>query len=270
MVGCRGGTFGARGVARGGALGAANRRITLRSPSPSLQKSADAGHVRARRQADGKVSAGAPKMLHLDPRHTNRSPFVGPRSPTLAWSFDTGGPIGAAPAVLDDGTILVASLAGKLFALSPEGQVRYSVDLGERVYASPLVHDESIFVGSDAHRFFGLTAAGGIRFRLDTDGDVDTGAVPAPWGGIVFASGRVVYASRPDGTLLWRVKTRRKCFSSPADRRRWDGVRGIARPPPVRDRRRREDPLAQRLGSRCRQRAGHSRRRDGGHRQRPR
>jgi outer membrane protein assembly factor BamB len=57
---------------------------------------------------------------------------------------------------------------------------------------------------------------GVIRFRLQTDSDVDTAAAPTPWGGIVFASGKVLYASRPDGTLLWRFQARRKCYSSPA------------------------------------------------------
>ncbi|HMJ56265.1 MAG TPA: PQQ-binding-like beta-propeller repeat protein [Polyangiaceae bacterium] len=155
-------------------------------------------------------------MLHLDPRHTNRSPFEGPTAPTVAWTFDVGGPIEAAPVVLDDGTILVASLGGKLFALTETGKLRFSVDLGDRVYASPLVSGEFIFIGSDAHKFFGLTREGIIRFRLDTPGDVDTGAAPTPWGGIVFASGRVLHAAKPDGTLLWRMQARRKCYSSPA------------------------------------------------------
>ena len=81
---------------------------------------------------------------------------------------------------------------------------------------SPLVSSDAIFVGSDAHKFFGITREGVIRFRLDTPGDVDTGAVPTPWGGIVFASGRCCTRPKPDGTLLWRVQARRKCYSSPA------------------------------------------------------
>ena len=168
------------------------------------------------RRPPGRVSAGPPSMLHLDPRHTNRSPFEGPTAPAVAWTFDTGGPIESAPAMLDDGTILVASLGGKLFALTETGKLRFSVDLGDRIYGSPLVSSDAIYVGSDAHKFFGITREGVIRFRLDTPGDVDTGAVPTPWGGIVFASGRVLHATKPDGTLLWRVQARRKCYSSPA------------------------------------------------------
>jgi len=155
-------------------------------------------------------------MLHLDPRHTNRSPFRGPTRAKVEWSFDTGGPVEAAPVVLDDGTIVVASLVGALFALEPTGKLRFRVDLGDRVYAAPLVFEDSLYIGSDADKFFGLSKAGVIRFRMDTGADADTGPVAAPWGGIVFASGSVVFATKTDGTLLWRTRARRKCYSSPA------------------------------------------------------
>jgi outer membrane protein assembly factor BamB len=164
----------------------------------------------------GKVASGPPGMIHLDAHHTNRSPFAGPRTPSVAWTFDAGGPIEAAPAVTADGTIVVASLGGKLTLLDASGHAKFSTDLGDRAYASPLVTPDGIFVGSDADRFFALDAKGGVRWKLDTDGDADTGAALAPWGGIVFAAGRMVYAVRPNGNVLWRVKTRRKTFASPA------------------------------------------------------
>jgi outer membrane protein assembly factor BamB len=166
--------------------------------------------------ADASVSAGPPRMLHLDARHTNRSPYAGPTQPRIAWTFDAGGPIQAAPAMLGDDTIVVASLSGKLHAVTNEGKARFTVDLEGRIYSSPLVTDDGIFVGSDSQKFFGIRPGGGIRFRLDTDGDSDTGASLAPWGGMVFAGGKVIYASLPNGTLLWRFTTRRKAFSSPA------------------------------------------------------
>jgi outer membrane protein assembly factor BamB len=155
-------------------------------------------------------------MLHLDARHTNRSPYAGPTGARLAWAFDTGGPIQAAPAMLDDETIVVASLSGKVFTVTNDGKPGFTANLEDRVYSSPLVTDDGIFVGSDARKFFGIRLTGGVRFRLDTDEDADTGAAPAPWGGIVFASGKVIYAALPNGTVLWRFKTRKKAFSSPA------------------------------------------------------
>src|SRR5258708_5809404 len=89
----------------------AARHARLHAPAKVALASVpdDAGRLKVARTTGGKVSAAPPSMLHLDPRHTNRSPFAGPVSPTLAWTFDTGGPIEAAPVVLDDGTIVVAS-----------------------------------------------------------------------------------------------------------------------------------------------------------------
>lgn len=164
----------------------------------------------------GKVSSGPPRMLHLDARRTNRSPFVGPKNPEIAWTFDTGGPIQAAPALLEDGTIVVTSLGGKLHGLDPLGARKFSVNLKNRVYGSPLVTEAGIFVGSDAKRFFAISPKGKIRWRLETHGDADTGATVTPWGGIVFAAGRMVYAVEPNGTLRFRVRTQRKTFASPA------------------------------------------------------
>jgi outer membrane protein assembly factor BamB len=194
-----------------------NRRARPEEPSVAhgLVVAADAG-LKGRAPGAGKVSSGPPRMLHLDPHHTDRSPFTGPSAPQVAWVFDAQGPIAAAPAILDDGTIVVASLSGVLFGLTESGQQRYSVDLGDRIYSAPLVHDDALFVGSDVHKFFGLTPGGSIRFRLDADSDVDTGPAPTPWGGIVFAGGKVVYASKPDGTVLWRMHAKRKVYSSPA------------------------------------------------------
>jgi putative pyrroloquinoline-quinone binding quinoprotein/putative pyrroloquinoline-quinone-binding quinoprotein len=192
-------------------------RIDLKPVAASASASGGPSNAEvAAARAGGRVSSGPPSMLHLDPRRTNRSPFEGPTAPTVLWTFDTGGPIEAAPALLDDGTIRVASLGGKRFALTETGKQRFSVDLGDRVYASPLIVGDAIFIGSDAHKFFGMTREGVIRFRLDAPGDVDTGAVPTPWGGIVFTSGRILHAAKPDGTLLWRVQARRKSYTSPA------------------------------------------------------
>ena len=118
--------------------------------------------------------------------------------------------------MLDDDTIVVASLGGKLFGIATDGQARFTVDLEDRIYSSPLVTSDGVFVGSDANKFFGVRPGGAVRFRLDTDDDADTGAALCPWGGIVFASGKILYAALPNGTLQWRYKTRAKAFSSPA------------------------------------------------------
>src|SRR5438874_2311020 len=142
-------------VAAGGALSllvagvVAERARRAHAPESAVARASEAACADAatpRRPATGKVTAGAPSMLHLDPHHTNRSPFAGPNSPNVVWTFDTGGPIEAAPAVLENGTIVVVSLGGNLYALGDGGELRYKVDLGDRVYGTPLVQNDSLFV----------------------------------------------------------------------------------------------------------------------------
>jgi outer membrane protein assembly factor BamB len=203
------------------AVAVIRRRHTAAPAAPRGHPSAAASAAASAKERSApppgaRVKSGPPSMIHLDPRHTNRSPFDGPLRPRLLWTFDAGSPIEAAPAVLDDGTIVVATLGGTLYGLSPDGSPRFRADLGDRIYSSPLVLAGTVFVGSDAHRFFGIRPTGTVRWQLDTDGDADTGAAPTPSGGLVFGSGKLLYSTRLDGTVVWRAKARRKTFSSPA------------------------------------------------------
>lgn len=155
-------------------------------------------------------------MLHLDPARTNRSPFLGPAEPVVLWTTDVGGPIETAPVQLEDGTTVVGTLAGRVVAVSPEGAIAWSLDVHERAYGSPLVMRETIYGGTDARRFIAVTSRGVLRWQLDTDGEADTAAAPTPWGALVFAAGKTLYAVRPDGSVLWRVKAHRKLYGAPA------------------------------------------------------
>jgi outer membrane protein assembly factor BamB len=113
--------------------------------------------------------------------------------------------------------VIVASLSGRINALSVDGRSRWSVDLGERIYSSPLALGDRLFVGVDKGKLVSLDArSGAVRFRLDVDGDADTAPVPLPGGDLVFTAGRTIHAISPDGTVRWRHRLRRKIFASPA------------------------------------------------------
>jgi outer membrane protein assembly factor BamB len=155
-------------------------------------------------------------MYHLDPAHRNRSPFVGPANPKVAWAADLIDPIETAPAVLPNGNVVVGTLGGKVFAVRPDGTTAFSTSLGDRIYASALVIGQRIFLGSDDDRFVGLSAAGGTRWTLLTDGEADTAATPTSDHGITFTAGNILYFIREDGTVVWRVRAKRKMYSAPA------------------------------------------------------
>lgn len=163
-------------------------------------------------------SVSSPRALHGDARRQHRSRFVGPVAPKLVWARDVGGAVESQVVTSpDESTLYVTTLAGKLVALSRDGAIRWTVDLGDRVYGTPLVGDDgTLYVGSDSKRFYAVSKGGAIVWKLDVDGEADTSAALAPGPRIVFAAGRMVYALALDGTVTWRFAAKEKVFSSPA------------------------------------------------------
>lgn len=165
------------------------------------------------------VSEGAPRMLHGGPRRAHRSAARGPSTPTVGWKVRVDGPVVAQVAASpDESTLYVATLGGSLVALSrADGSRLWTVALGERAYASPLVRDDgTIYVGSDAKKFVAVSPEGRVVFRLETEGEADTGALFSADGAVVFAAGKHVYAVRRGGDVAWRFAAKRKVFTAPA------------------------------------------------------
>ncbi len=168
----------------------------------------------------GTVAVRGTPMLHGDARHTHRAAGRAPTSPpAVAWTRDVGGAVEAQVTTSpDEKTLYVASLDGALTALaSDDGSVRWTLELGDRVYATPCVADDgTIYVGSDAKKFAAISPDGRIKWSLDTDGDADTGSVIASDGSVIFAAGRMVYEVTPLGYVKWRFAAKRKIFTAPA------------------------------------------------------
>lgn len=165
------------------------------------------------------VPPGAPRTLHGGPRRTHRAAARGPEKAQSAWRVRVEGPVAAQVTVSpDEATLYVATLAGDVVALSREdGSRRWSATLGDRVYSTPLVHDDgTLYVGTDAKKLVALSAKGQTIFRLETAGEADTAPVFGKDGTIVFAAGKDVYSVRRGGDIAWRFTARNKVFTAPA------------------------------------------------------
>jgi outer membrane protein assembly factor BamB len=206
----------ARRVAPDVVHGEAGARTLLRGASAEVR---DAG-LGAGPPPDDAAVPSTTRMLHGDARRAHRAVGVVPRTPPeLAWSRDIGGPIEAqVVSSPDERTLYVASLAGTLSAIAADdGALRWSVALGDRVYATPCVGDDgTIYQGSDAKKFVAVSESGKVIWSLETDGDADTGPAIAADGTIVFAAGRMVYGVTRRGQVAWRFAAKRKVFAAPA------------------------------------------------------
>ncbi len=168
----------------------------------------------------GAIGGRGTPMLHGNPRHTHRAAGRAPPSPpAIAWTREVGGAIEAQITTsADEETLYAASLGGALTALaSNDGSVRWTLQLGDRLYATPCIADDgTIYVGSDAKKFTAVSPDGRIKWSLDTDGDADTGSAIADDGSVIFAAGRTIYDVTPLGYVKWRFAAKRKIFTAPA------------------------------------------------------
>ena len=57
---------------------------------------------------------------------------------TLKWSFETGGPVYSSPAIGADGSIYIVSRDNKLYALNPDGTLRWSYAAVEGDFTFPI------------------------------------------------------------------------------------------------------------------------------------
>jgi outer membrane protein assembly factor BamB len=188
----------------------------LRAPPWDAAAPIDAG---AADDAASASTGGAPRMVHGGPRHLHRSSARGPHAVKVGWRANVGGPVAAQVTVSpDEHTLYVATLDGSLVALAREdGTKRWSSVLGDRVYSTPLVHDDgTVYVGTDAKKLVALSPQGAVSWRLEVEGEADTGAVFAKDGTIVFAAGSAVHAARRGGDLAWRFAGKGKIYTAPA------------------------------------------------------
>jgi hypothetical protein len=83
-------------------------------------------------------------MFRRNKRHTARSLFTSPQKPKLKWVFTAGVRL-SSPAIGGDGTIYVASSDKKLYAVNPDGTMKWSFLMGDMVLSRPA--HEKLMVG---------------------------------------------------------------------------------------------------------------------------
>lgn len=117
----------------------------------------------------------------------------------------TGGPIGSSPAIGTDGTIYFGSDDDKVYAVSPQGKVKWTFQAGDNLgISSPAIApDGTIYIGSASREgaLYALNPDGSQKWKAHLGGAVLSPALAAD-GTIYVGSSytNAFWALAPEGT----------------------------------------------------------------------
>jgi peptide/nickel transport system permease protein len=141
-----------------------------------------------------------------DPQGTLWSPAAGPTDPLIEWVFqDTAGFPGG-PVIDAAGTIYLASDAGTLYALDPQGNILWQAGLPAGAVGSPALGKEGEIYVTDQNGSLSAFTPQGDRawlFAPPSTSRATTGPIAAPDGTIYYPGGGTIYAVSSAGELLW-------------------------------------------------------------------
>jgi outer membrane protein assembly factor BamB/nitrous oxidase accessory protein NosD len=147
-----------------------------------------------------------------DAQNTGLSNYTGPEVNTTLWNYTTGGSIEAvqfSPVIGADGTIYMGNCDGKLYALNPDGSVKWTYTTGDKACGIALGSDGTIYVaGGFDNSLHALNTDGTLKWKYKTRGNILGTPTVGPDGTIYVGScDSNLYALNPDGTLKWNYTT---------------------------------------------------------------
>ena len=134
-------------------------------------------------------------------------------------SINIGGLI-SSPAVAPNGTIYIGSLDDMLYAINPNGTLKWTFDAEDQVFSSPVIGpDGTIYFGSRSKAVFAVDPNGFEKWRVTTSGEVlSSPALSA--NGILYigSTDGQLYAlnTNNNGAVLWTYPVGSEIISSPA------------------------------------------------------
>ncbi len=181
---------------------------SLATPDPDLDK---AGLIQP--------EDGAWRTSGHDSLHTNRVEAPAIDSPAIKWSKKLGERILAGASIGEDGTIYVAAEGDRfetsghgLFALTPNGEVIWSVEAPAPIRTTPLISGDSVLFGSYDGAFHAVSLDGQPLWRYDPEDLSHRVSLSSPAmardGTIYFGDhGGALQALSTDGARAWSFPT---------------------------------------------------------------
>jgi len=163
--------------------------------------------------APGPADSAWPMFQH-DSRHTGQSPYVGPQTNHVKWTFDLVGSCGGI-AIGSGGTVYAHGFP-KLFAVNPDGTQQWAIE--EIVKTTPAIAaDGTLYCDCGIDRFRALYPDGSGKWLLTPDPGIGPGGTAPTIGpdGTVYVGSSGLFAINPDGTGKWCVNITGDPFEGP-------------------------------------------------------
>jgi outer membrane protein assembly factor BamB len=163
-----------------------------------------------------------PMYCH-DARHTGRSPYSTADNPGLEkWNYKIAdSSYQSSPVIDNEGVIYIGR--GNLYAIYPNGTLKWMYDLPYSSYSTPAIDENGIiYIGTrydypKNHLYAINTSSGKLEWKFEAE-DIIASPVIGEDGTIYFCDGDNwrIKALFPNGSLKWSYKTGHVIYSSPA------------------------------------------------------
>ena len=143
----------------------------------------------------------------FDSSNQGVSPYNGPSTNHVEWTFPCADSTTPGPSIGHDGTIYIGTNNGYLQAVNPDGTERYSINLGSLVLGTPAIAaDNTVYAGVwGTGKLVAVRCEGEIEWEFDTLGDINKCHPAIADDGTIYVgnnNGRF-FAINPDGTQKW-------------------------------------------------------------------
>lgn len=159
-------------------------------------------------------------MVAHDPQITGRSPYSGPKTPTIKWSIDLPFGVYSGPIIGKDGTLYVGTRAylgfvgdttNYFYAIDPkEGKIKWTFLTGTPFAneSGYLINNEgTIFFGSQSGWLYAIDTVGSLKWKYNTGGNIHQGVMNTDIQGNIYIANNTgyLYSFSKDGQLNWKV-----------------------------------------------------------------
>ena len=162
-----------------------------------------------------------PMYCH-DVRHTGRSPYSTANNPGIEkWRVRPFGYFGYFAPIIDNDDIIYVH-RGDLYALYPNGVIKWQTDLPYNSESTPAIDEHGIiytsFTGGPPTYLYAIYSNNGsMKWRYRCNGDIDSSPAIGPDGVVYFGDwDGIFHAVNPNGTCKWTYFTGDVITSSPA------------------------------------------------------